>query len=99
MKARVRNAALPLSKQHVFDLDVFPDEAARKIASLLGLVDIMRSYVDDAEGYARADDRFTAYMRVVAIASDVLPQLDRVFEILTPIANAKPDSDRLPKSG
>jgi hypothetical protein len=44
----VRNAGLPQSKAHIFDLSLLPGDAGRRIASVAGLVTPMRGYVDRA---------------------------------------------------
>lgn len=95
VRSRVRNAALPLTRFHVFDLINFQDDAARQLAAAVGPVEIMRSYVEEAERHARVSDRLEALNRAVDIAKKILPQLDAASLVLARTANTPLPSSML----
>ena len=93
MVAGVRNAGLTIAQQRIFDLALLPGEAAKRLATVIGHVDVMRRYIEDSVRSAREEDRLEAYNRATATAAEVLPQLERVLALLTPLANSEIPTD------
>lgn len=83
----VRNAGLPQSKEHIFDLSLLPGDAGRRIASVAGLVTPMRGYVDRAKQCIHEKDREHAYQKAREIAHTIWGQLSVAQRLAAEAAN------------